>query len=75
MSPSQFPAQPPKNITLSVLNVLDPVPQQLAGTFDVIHLRLLILGLPKNTWEIACKNLLQLLKPGGWLQWEEANFA
>lgn len=57
-----------------MLNVLDPVPQHMVATFDVIHLRLLVLGLPKDTWELACRNLLQLLKPGGWLQWEEADF-
>lgn len=75
MSPSQFPSQPSQNITFSVLNILDPVPEDKQGTFDVLHLRLLVLGLPKGQWGRACKNLLQLLKPGGWLQWEEAEFA
>jgi hypothetical protein len=47
----------------------------MEATFDVIHLRLLVLGLPRNTWKLACENILSLLKPGGWVQWEEADFA
>lgn len=47
----------------------------MQATFDVIHLRLLILGLPRNTWKTACENIFALLKPGGWVQWEEADFA
>ena len=55
-------------------NLLDPVPEDKKGTFDVLHLRLLILGLLNGKWKIACENLFQLLKPGGWIQWEEADF-
>ena len=75
MSSDQFPSQPPQDIKFSLLNILDPVSEDMQAKFDVLHLRLLVLGLPKGKWEQACKNLLQLLKPGGWLQWEEANFA
>jgi hypothetical protein len=55
-------------------NLLDPVPENKKGTFDVLHLRLLILGLPTGSWKTACENLFQLLRPGGWIQWEEADF-
>nr|OQO27227.1 hypothetical protein B0A51_05322 [Rachicladosporium sp. CCFEE 5018] len=74
ISDVQFPPSWPVNFSFSTLNILDAVPAELEGTFDVLHLRLLILGLPAGTWETACTNLFKLLKPGGWLQWEEANF-
>ncbi|KAG9599070.1 hypothetical protein KCU77_g394, partial [Aureobasidium melanogenum] len=50
ISPSQFPSSPPDEIFFSTLNLLEPVPVHMQATFDVIHLRLLILGLPRNTW-------------------------
>ena len=74
MSPEQFPPGPHNVVKFSTLNLLEPVPEHLQATFDVLHLRLLVLGLPKGTWEVACKNILSLLKPGGWVQWEEGDF-
>jgi hypothetical protein len=62
------------SLTQDLQNLLDPVPQDKKGTFDVLHLRLLVLGLPTGQWKIACENLFQLLKPGGYLQWEEGDF-
>ncbi|KAH0339621.1 hypothetical protein KCU81_g7226, partial [Aureobasidium melanogenum] len=75
ISSSQFPQNSPDGITFSTFNLLEPVPKHMQATFDVIHLRLLILGLPRNTWKTACENIFALLKPGGWVQWEEADFA
>jgi hypothetical protein len=46
----------------------------MVETFDVVHIRLLVLGLPQGSWGLACKNLYRLLKPSGWLQWEEGDF-
>ncbi|KAG9734425.1 hypothetical protein KCU73_g10774, partial [Aureobasidium melanogenum] len=75
ISPSQFPSSPPDGVVFSKFNLLERVPVHMEATFDVIHLRLLVLGLPRNTWKLACENILSLLKPGGWVQWEEADFA
>lgn len=74
MSTEQFPPGPHDTVGFSTLNLLEPVPAHLQATFDVLHLRLLVLGLPKGTWELACQNILSLLKPGGWVQWEEGDF-
>jgi hypothetical protein len=62
------------SLTQGLQNLLDPVPQDKKETFDVLHLRLLVLGLPTGQWKTACENLFQLLKPGGYLQWEEGDF-
>jgi hypothetical protein len=74
MSPAQFPPGPHSTVVFSTFNILEPVPTHMQATFDVLHLRLLVLGLPRNSWELACQNILSLLKPGGWVQWEEADF-
>jgi len=74
MSTEQFPPGPHDAVSFSTLNLLEPVPAHLQATFDVLHLRLLIVGLPAGTWELACQNILTLLKPDGWVQWEEGDF-
>ena len=48
MSPEQFPPGPHNVVKFSTLNLLEPVPEHLQATFDVLHLRLLVLGLPKE---------------------------
>lgn len=74
MSSAQFPKQHPQNVSFGELNVLEPIPKEHQGQYDLVHLRLLILGLSGKDWATAASNLLALLKPGGWLQWEEADF-
>lgn len=73
LSDAQFPAQKPDGkFSFAVHNILDPPPEPLKGKFDLVHLRLLVCGLPPGTWGQAVKNLSQLLRPGGWMQWIEA---
>lgn len=42
--------------------------------YDLIHVKLMVSGLEKDEWEIVAANALQLLKPGGAIQWAEADF-
>ncbi|KAI1747145.1 hypothetical protein F4782DRAFT_543757 [Xylaria castorea] len=44
------------------------------GTYDVVHARLLVTAMLPSDWEPAVHNLSSLLKPGGFLQWEECDF-
>lgn len=44
------------------------------GKYDVVHLRLLITAMLPEEWEPAVRNVLTLLKPGGFLQWDECDF-
>lgn len=75
ISDEQFP---PTNERYSIqydrLNITEAIPEQYQGQFDVVHLRLLVCGLTSDQWELAARNLLQLLKPGGFLQWHESQF-
>ncbi|KAK0662964.1 hypothetical protein QBC41DRAFT_27577 [Cercophora samala] len=62
----------PPNVSMRHWNVFDPVPEDLVGKYDYVHTRLLVLvvGESKDPGPII-RNLLTLLKPGGWLQWDE----
>lgn len=74
MSSGQFPKLPPANCTFGTLNILNEIPQEMQNRFDVVHMRLLVVGLTGDDWHTAAANALKMLKPGGWLQWCESNF-
>lgn len=42
--------------------------------FDVVHQRLLIWGIRSEDWPIVVHNLVQTLKPGGYIQLVEAEW-
>ncbi|KXS99335.1 hypothetical protein AC578_6744 [Pseudocercospora eumusae] len=75
LSDAQFP--PPEQqgqCTFDILNILEPVPERFVHSFDVVHIRYLILALKSHEWQIVAKNILRLLKPGGYVQWLESRF-
>ena len=74
ISSEQFPKQAflPSNVSLRALDVYN-VPSELHGRFDLIHLRMLGFGVRDNDPIPILRNLLALLKPGGFLQWDEAD--
>ena len=62
------------NVKLQVSDLRESFPKAMLGHFDVVHARLLLLAMEdQHAWTVAVNNLSTLLKPGGWLQWEEAN--
>ena len=64
----------PSNLTLQVANALEPFPEEHLGSYDLVHARLLMYGLKKDEWAVVARNLVTLLKPGGWLLWEETGY-
>jgi SAM-dependent methyltransferase len=77
ISDSQFPPpeQLPNNVKLQLLDAKGPVPAHLQNRYDIINIRLLTAGLFEADWEIVAKNVMSMLKPGGWVQWQEADVA
>jgi SAM-dependent methyltransferase len=71
ISAQHFPETPLPNSTFEVQDILTPFPEAFHNQFDLVHVRLLVLALRKDQFEPAVKNVMQLLKPGGWIQWEE----
>ncbi|KAH7323189.1 methyltransferase domain-containing protein [Stachybotrys elegans] len=59
------------NMTFQQHDILNRFPQELHGTFDLVHVRLLIFALKSHEWSVTIQHIMELLKPGGWIVWEE----
>ncbi|ROW16720.1 hypothetical protein VPNG_01641 [Cytospora leucostoma] len=74
ISTAMYPATTPANINLKVLDIKQPVPEELHGKYNLVHARLLVAAILPDEWMAIVQNLAQLVKPGGWMQWEECDF-
>jgi ubiquinone/menaquinone biosynthesis C-methylase UbiE len=76
MFTSNFPKESslPASIQLFHQNALKPFPETCLGAYDLVHVRLLMYAFKADEWIAAVKNLTTLLKPGGWLMWEETGY-
>ena len=61
----------PKNVTLRLADVFTDVPDDLVEKYDIIHIRHFVCVVKGNDPKPLLHNLLRMLKPGGWLQWDE----
>lgn len=59
------------NLRFHQHDILSPFPEEMHGKFDLVHVRLLVLGLKDDEWATAVRNSIALLKPGAWVFWEE----
>ncbi|KAL4969516.1 class I SAM-dependent methyltransferase [Aspergillus stella-maris] len=65
----------PANVSFSTLDCLnEQLPEDLVGIFDIVHLRMWALIVRDNDPGALIRNADRLLKPGGYLQWEDAPF-
>ncbi|PLB46270.1 UMTA methyltransferase family protein [Aspergillus steynii IBT 23096] len=71
MTQAPHPAWLPGAIGLRYWDIFSPVPPDLREKYDLVHVRLLVLVLSGVDPVPAIRNLLALLKPGGYLQWDE----
>lgn len=46
----------------------------MIGIYDVVHVRLLVLVVQKSDPRHILRNLLRMLKPGGYIQWDELDY-
>ena len=74
ISSAFFPSKTPSNMELSILDARQPISKHLEGTYDLVHVRFLCMGLLEADWKPVVANLSRLLKSGGALQLEECNF-
>ncbi|KAI1178722.1 hypothetical protein F4777DRAFT_536530 [Nemania sp. FL0916] len=63
----------PINVRMHVWNIFEPPPPQFLGYFDVVHVRLITVVIKNNDPLPVLANLTKLLKPGGYLQWDEVD--
>ncbi|QKX61749.1 uncharacterized protein TRUGW13939_08905 [Talaromyces rugulosus] len=61
----------PPGVQLRAVDASKPAPEELKGQYDVVHIRLLqsVVHNDDPTWIID--HSIELLRPGGYLQWEE----
>ncbi|KAJ5372013.1 hypothetical protein N7517_004019 [Penicillium concentricum] len=72
ISADQFPEKP-GNIQFSVQDITLPFPKEHWNRYDIVHVRLLIGALEESEYKTAVSNLSTILKPGGFIQWEEVD--
>lgn len=63
----------PKNVTLIAHDAFLPFPESMVGIYDVVHLQLFACIVKENDPAPLVKNLMSLLKPGGYLQWNDVD--
>lgn len=65
----------PGNVKLHVQDVKTPFPDHFIGSFDAVHIRLLVCALHTHEdWVDVARSAFTLLKPGGYIQWCESAF-
>lgn len=65
----------PENINFRAWNMFEDVPEDLRGKYDIVHIRLVSVVIQGDDPLPVIRNLLKMLKPNGYLQWDEVNFA
>ncbi|RAK80300.1 S-adenosyl-L-methionine-dependent methyltransferase [Aspergillus fijiensis CBS 313.89] len=64
----------PQNVELNTLDLMsDQIPEDMLAAFDVVHLRLWACVVRNNCPGKLIRLAEALLKPGGYLQWEEVD--
>ncbi|KAH8162763.1 hypothetical protein CIB48_g5482 [Xylaria polymorpha] len=65
----------PSNVSFREWDFKQDPPEDLVGQYDVVHLRLLILVLLDDEIPAVLQRFIKLLKPGGYLQWDESDIS
>ncbi|RYP64367.1 hypothetical protein DL770_009210 [Monosporascus sp. CRB-9-2] len=68
---AKFPKTLPENVKLGFADMYQLFPEELHGRFDVVHIRLIVCAAKKGMGVWLARNVLSLLRPGGWLVWAE----
>jgi hypothetical protein len=65
----------PSNVTLRHWNIKEPVPHELVGAYDIVHVRNFLFVLRDSDMPGVLERLVSLLRPGGVLQWGEGDIS
>jgi len=65
------PSNIPKNCTMKHWNFFEDLPQEMEGRYDFVHIRLLVLAIEEDKLPSIIQKLQKMLKPNGYLQWDE----
>lgn len=71
---SYFPKDPPSDTSYYHQSMTEPWPTDWQSTFDLVHSRMALPGVGLHPLEDVIKNLVALVKPGGWIQLVEMDW-
>jgi len=57
----------PPNVSFKLGDALDELPY-LSNTFDLVQIRLMVAAFRSDEWDIVYRNVMRVLKPGGYIQ-------
>ncbi|QSZ34861.1 hypothetical protein DSL72_007720 [Monilinia vaccinii-corymbosi] len=72
ISADQFPKSPAPRTKFVVWDMTTSFPEEYHSSFDVVHIRLVFPAVNAEQIKDVVKNLVELLRPGGYLQWTDA---
>lgn len=61
----------PENVSFAKLDIFQPLPKHLIAAYDVVQIRHLVCVVAGGDPMTLLSPLMKLLKPGGYLQWQE----
>ncbi|GAD99469.1 LaeA-like methyltransferase, putative [Paecilomyces variotii No. 5] len=70
ISDAQYPKQQDK-AQLTLHDITKPFPLEYHGRFDLVHVRLLLFAIRASELPQVVENLIQILAPGGYIQWDD----
>ncbi|KAI4253280.1 MAG: hypothetical protein LQ352_003777 [Teloschistes flavicans] len=75
ISRQQFPAAEslPPHVKFVVHDMVEAFPAEYHQRFDLVNVRLVSYAIKGSDLDRVVRNITQLLKPGGYLQWQEAD--
>ncbi|KAE8343476.1 hypothetical protein BDV24DRAFT_161522 [Aspergillus arachidicola] len=75
ISDEQFPLkeQCPSNLRFGIMDSFVDPPTSLVVQYDVVHLRMWTSNFRNRDSGVIIHHVMELLKPGGFIQWEEAD--
>jgi SAM-dependent methyltransferase len=71
ISSAHFPHDSPDGVLFETHDVRQPFSSHFHRHFDVVHVRFLADHLRKDQLGTVLNNIIQIIKPGGYLQWQE----
>ncbi|KAI1287224.1 S-adenosyl-L-methionine-dependent methyltransferase [Xylaria venustula] len=63
----------PSNVTFQKWDVREDVPEEMLARYDIVHIRLLSFVLRDDEVPRILEKVVKMIKPGGYLQWAEAD--
>ncbi len=73
ISLSQIPFREwlPPGLEVREWDIYTSIPNHWVEYFDVVHIRLALLAVKSNDTHTVLRNAWEMLRPGGWMQWDE----